>query len=103
MHSFPSDYNPLPVDSQQRNYLLSHIRIHWRLCQRVVVTAITLFTILQLPNQALAHAKGMVKTQAEAEAEKRAKELGCEGTHQNNGLWMPCSGEAMLNKELSKE
>ncbi|MFM9047995.1 MAG: hypothetical protein ACKOOH_10165, partial [Cyanobium sp.] len=31
------------------------------------------------------------------------KELGCQGTHQNNGLWMPCSGEAMLHKELRQE
>ena len=48
-----------------------------------------------------AHAKGMYKTQAEAE--QRAKELGCKGTHQSNGLWMPCSGEAMLHKELRQE
>lgn len=48
-----------------------------------------------------AHAKGLYKTQAEAE--KRAKELGCKGTHQNNGLWMPCSHEAMLHQELRQE
>ncbi|MFO0016781.1 MAG: DUF3721 domain-containing protein, partial [Synechococcaceae cyanobacterium] len=46
-------------------------------------------------------AKGLYKTQAEAE--QRAQELGCKGTHQNNGLWMPCSGEAMLHKELRQE
>ena len=48
-----------------------------------------------------AHSTGIYKTQAEAE--KRAKELGCKGTHQNNGLWMPCSHEAMLHQELRQE
>jgi hypothetical protein len=83
------------------NHLFSHIQIHRSLSQRFVMAAIAVFTALQLPNQAWAHAKGMYKTQAEAE--KRAKELGCEGTHQNNGLWMPCGGEAMLHRELRKE
>jgi hypothetical protein len=49
----------------------------------------------------MAHAKGLYKTKAEAE--KRAKELGCKGTHQNNGLWMPCGHEAMLHQELRQE
>jgi hypothetical protein len=65
------------------------------------VAAVALFFALTQPNQVLAHAKGLYKTQAEAE--QRAKELGCKGTHQNNGLWMPCSGEAMLHKELRQE
>jgi hypothetical protein len=65
------------------------------------VAAVVLFVALTQPNQALAHAKGLYKTQAEAE--QRARELGCTGTHQNNGLWMPCSGEAMLHKELRQE
>jgi hypothetical protein len=59
---------------------------------------LALVLALQLPSQALAHAKGLYKSQAEAE--RRAQELGCKGTHLNNGLWMPCSGEAMLHKEL---
>jgi len=54
-----------------------------------------------LPGAARAHAQGLYKTQAEAES--RAKELGCQGTHQNNGLWMPCSGEAMLHRELRQQ
>jgi hypothetical protein len=49
----------------------------------------------------LAHAKGLYKTKAEAQ--KRAQELGCQGTHQNNGLWMPCAHEGMLHKELREE
>jgi hypothetical protein len=69
--------------------------------QRLALAAVALLCVLQLPNQVLAHAKGLYKTQAEAE--QRAKELGCKGTHQNKGLWMPCSGEAMLHKELRQE
>lgn len=49
----------------------------------------------------LAHTKGLYNTKAEAQ--KRAQELGCQGTHQNNGLWMPCSHEGMLHKELREE
>jgi len=67
----------------------------------VALAALCLFCALLLPTQALAHAKGLYKTQAEAE--KRAKELGCKGTHQNNGLWMPCGHEAMLHQELRQE
>lgn len=83
------------------NHLFSHIRIHWILSRRFVVAASAFFTVLQLPNQALAHAKGMYQTQAAAE--QRAKELGCKGTHKNNGLWMPCSDESMLHQELRKK
>jgi len=60
-----------------------------------------LVVALLLPDPTLAHSKGLYKTQAEAE--QRAKQLGCQGTHQNNGLWMPCSGEAMLHKELRQD
>jgi hypothetical protein len=70
--------------------------------QRLNLAVVVLLCVLVLlPGPALAHAKGLYKTQAEAE--KRAKELGCKGTHQNNGLWLPCSGEAMLHKELRQE
>ncbi|MFM9089891.1 MAG: DUF3721 domain-containing protein [Cyanobium sp.] len=69
--------------------------------QHLGLAAVALLCALQLPSQVLAHSKGLYKSQAEAE--KRAKELGCQGTHQNNGLWMPCSGEAMLHKELRQE
>jgi hypothetical protein len=67
----------------------------------LVVAAVALFCVLQLPSPAMAHAKGLYKTKAEAEM--RAKELGCKGAHQNNGLWMPCSDEAMLHQELRQE
>jgi hypothetical protein len=101
MRFSPSDHHLRPVNPLQMTYLFSQIRIHWIRNQRFAVGALALLSVLQLPNQALAHAKGMYKTQAEAE--QRAKELGCKGTHQNNGLWMPCSGEAMLHKELRQE
>jgi hypothetical protein len=65
------------------------------------MAAVVLFVVLTPPSQVLAHAKGRYKSQAEAE--QRAKALGCKGTHQNHGLWMPCSGEAMLHKELRQE
>jgi hypothetical protein len=67
----------------------------------LALSAVALLCAVLLPSQAMAHAKGLYKTQAEAE--KRAKELGCKGTHQNNGLWMPCSHEAMLHQELRQE
>lgn len=76
--------------------MLSSVSDRW-----LALSAMALFCALQLPNQALAHTKGLYKTQAEAE--KRAKELGCKGTHQNNGLWMPCGHEAMLHQELRQE
>ncbi len=62
---------------------------------------VLLGTALLLPGEALAHAKGLYRTQAEAEA--RARQLGCTGTHFNNGLWMPCGHEALLHKELREE
>lgn len=83
------------------SYFFSRTRINWNHNQLLTLAFLALFCALQLPNEALAHAKGIYQTQAEAE--KRAKELGCKGTHQNNGLWMPCSGESMLHKELRQE
>lgn len=54
-----------------------------------------------LPARAQAHARGLYPTQAEAE--KRARELGCQGVHRNNGRWLPCADEAELHKELRQE
>jgi len=62
---------------------------------------LALFCALQLPGQAHAHAKGMYVNQSEAE--QRAKQLGCNGTHRNDGLWMPRSGEAMRHQQLREE
>jgi hypothetical protein len=45
-----------------------------------------------------AHSKGLYDTKQQAE--QRARELGCAGTHQNNGKWMPCRDEAALHQHL---
>jgi hypothetical protein len=39
-----------------------------------------------MPLTSHAHPKGLYDTHQQAE--QRAKELGCTGTHQNNGKWM---------------
>ena len=48
-----------------------------------------------------AHGTGLYRTKAEAQ--QRARELGCQGTHQVNNLWMPCNNEATLHHELRQE
>jgi hypothetical protein len=67
----------------------------------VSAALILLGCLLVLPSGAWAHAKGLYKTQAEAQ--KRANELGCQGTHRNNGLWMPCANEEILHREMRQE
>jgi len=63
--------------------------------------ALVSLTVLAVAQPGLCHSKGLYRTQAEAE--QRAKELGCVGTHSNNGLWMPCRNEAHLHRELRKQ
>jgi len=66
--------------------------------------ALALLVVLVVLVEAMpvgAHNKGIYNTQAEAE--QRARELGCRGTHQNNGLWMPCSDERHLHRELREQ
>jgi hypothetical protein len=53
---------------------------------------------MAMPLASNAHPRGLYDTQQQAE--QRAKELGCMGTHQNNGKWMPCSNEATLHQHL---
>jgi hypothetical protein len=71
------------------------------------ITPAAVFALLALgaclppPQAVLAHPKGLYNTKAEAE--QRARELGCEGTHQNKGLWMPCRHEAHLHQELRQQ
>ena len=57
--------------------------------------------LLFSPEAGWSHSRGLYATQAEAE--QRAKQLGCKGVHQNNDQWMPCSNESMLHKELREE
>jgi len=51
-----------------------------------------------LPLSSHAHSRGLYDTQQQAE--QRARELGCSGTHQNSGKWMPCRDEADLHRHL---
>lgn len=67
----------------------------------MLLSAAAFSHLVAAPPPVQAHSKGLYKTQAEAE--QRARELGCKGTHQNNGLWMPCSNEAHLHHELREE
>lgn len=53
------------------------------------------------PAEALAHDKGIYRTKAEADA--RARQLGCQGAHQTNGLWLPCVDEMTLHEKLRAE
>ena len=50
---------------------------------------------------AKAHSTGIYKS--EAEAQERAKQLGCDSVHQNNGRWMPCANERELHQHLRQE
>ena len=52
-------------------------------------------------NKVAAHSKGIYPT--EAAAKERARQLKCEGTHENNGKWMPCKDEADLHRALRKQ
>ena len=47
------------------------------------------------------HSKGIYDTQAEAQ--RRAQDIGCSTTHQNNGKWMPCADERELHRQLRKQ
>tara|TARA_Y100001978_G_scaffold165435_1_gene152823 strand:- start:519 stop:728 length:210 start_codon:yes stop_codon:yes gene_type:complete len=49
----------------------------------------------------LAHSKGLYKS--EAEAWKRAEQIGCDAVHENNGRWMPCADERELHQQLRKQ
>lgn len=60
--------------------------------------ALVALAMAALPLASRAHPKGLHDTQQQAE--QRAKELGCTGTHQNSGKWMPCSDEANLHQHL---
>jgi hypothetical protein len=60
--------------------------------------ALIALSLAALPLASHAHPKGLHDTQQQAE--QRAKELGCTGTHQNSGKWMPCSNEATLHQQL---
>ncbi|MEB3264460.1 MAG: DUF3721 domain-containing protein [Synechococcus sp.] len=66
-----------------------------------LLSAAAALPLAAAPAAVQAHSKGLYQTQAQAE--ERARQLGCKGTHQNRGLWMPCSNEAHLHQELRQE
>ncbi|MCP9806548.1 DUF3721 domain-containing protein [Cyanobium sp. T1B-Tous] len=65
------------------------------LSSRLILLALA---VAAAPLAGHAHPKGLYDNQQQAE--QRAKELGCTGTHQNSGKWMPCSDEATLHHHL---
>ena len=54
--------------------------------------------LMAMPLATKAHPRGLHDIQQQAA--ERAKKLGCTGTHQNSGKWMPCSNEATLHQHL---
>ena len=60
--------------------------------------ALIVLALVTTPLISQAHPKGIYDTKQQAE--QRARELGCAGTHQNNGKWMPCRDEAALHQHL---
>ena len=61
----------------------------------------TLFALFAHPTASYSHSKGIYETQADAE--KRATEIGCTTVHENNGHWMPCENEQKLHRQLRKQ
>ena len=64
-----------------------------------LVFALTALVLTTDP--ALAHSKGLYKS--EAEARQRAEQIGCDAVHENNGRWMPCADERELHQQLRKQ
>ena len=65
------------------------------------LTALALGVVTFLMSQqtpGLGHGNGLYPT--EAEAQKRAAEIGCSSVHENNGRWMPCADERELHQKL---
>ena len=62
---------------------------------------IFLFSLsLNLNSYSHAHMRGTFLS--EEDAENRALELGCKGTHMNQDKWMPCKNEKELHIYLRK-
>ena len=57
--------------------------------------------LLVNPTPGMAHGKGLYAS--ETEARQRAAEIGCSSVHENNGRWMPCTGERELHQQLRKQ
>lgn len=63
-----------------------------------MTSALALPTLMTVSAQA--HMRGMYATKAEAE--QRAAELKCKGTHAMGSEWMPCANERALHDALQK-
>ena len=62
---------------------------------------LSLMALFLSSSPGLTHGKGLYAT--EDEAQQRAEQLGCSGTHQNNNRWMPCANEQELHQQLRKQ
>ena len=67
----------------------------------LTVLALGVMASLMSPTPGLTHGKGLYAT--EAEAQRRAAEIGCTSVHKNNGRWMPCADERELHQQLRKQ
>lgn len=63
---------------------------------RKALISVFALAVMSAPAAAGAHPKGLYDSRQQAE--QRAQELGCQGTHQNNGKWMPCADEAAMHQ-----
>lgn len=71
------------------------------LVNRLLANIAVLTVLFFAGSSAWAHGKGLYAT--EAEAQTRAKQIGCTTVHQNNGKWMPCADERELHRQLRKQ
>ena len=67
----------------------------------ISIPFVVVITVTAFPLASHGHSRGLYHSQAEAE--QRAKEIGCTTIHQNNGKWMPCTDERELHRQLRKQ
>ena len=72
-----------------------------RAIQPLSALSFGVLALLAKPTPGMAHNKGLYAN--EAEARQRATEIGCSSVHENNGRWMPCTGERELHQQLRKQ
>ena len=70
-------------------------------CTTVTWISAVVMSGLVMPDPAMAHSKGLYAT--EAEARRRAEQIGCKAVHENNGRWMPCADERELHQQLRQK
>jgi len=82
-----------------RSNLRQNIRLTKNIL-RVISAFVIALKIANFNNYLQAHMRG--KFSFEKEAENKALELGCKGTHKNKDKWLPCQNEKELHKYLRK-